>query len=159
MTAISLIERSAVGAASPPRQVLSSRLGAEEYGIDILAVQEIRRYEPPTRIANAATHLLGVMNLRGVIVPIVDLRDRLGLQAVNGTDTVTVVVNLGGRTVGLVVDAVSDVVALAPEQIQPRPRLGDRVDAGFIVGVASLNAATGQRLLLLIDLVALLRDL
>lgn len=158
MSALSVIEHHAIEAAAP-REVLTSRLGAEEYGIDILAVQEIRRYEQPTRIANAPRHVLGVMNLRGVIVPIVDLRHLLGLPAENGVNTVTVVVTLAGRTVGLVVDAVSDVVALAQEQIQPRPALGPQVDADFIVGLAQLSSAEGQRLLLLVDLAALLRDL
>lgn len=158
MTALSVIEQQAVEAATP-REVLTSRLGAEEYGLDILAVQEIRRYETPTRIANAPMHMLGVMNLRGVIVPIVDLRHLLGLRAENDTNTVTVVVNLAGRTVGLVVDAVSDVVALTAEQIQPRPSFGSQVDADFINGLAQLRTAEGQRLLLLVDLPTLLRDL
>lgn len=158
MTALSVIEQDAVARAAAP-EVLTSRLGNEEYGIDILSVQEIRRYEPPTRIANAATHLLGVMNLRGVIVPIVDLRRRLGLPAENGADTVTVVVNLAHRTVGLVVDAVHDVVTLNREQVHPRPALGGGAEADFIVGLASLESGNDQRLLLLIDLAVLLRDL
>jgi purine-binding chemotaxis protein CheW len=157
MTAISIIENNAIASAAPP-EVLAARLGAEEYGIDILAVQEIRRYEAPTRIANAARHLLGVMNLRGVIVPIVDLRHRLGLPAGYDVNTVTVVVNVAGRTVGLVVDSVSDVVALQPEQVRPRPGLGGQADIDFIVGIATLEGAEGPRLLLLLDIPALLRD-
>lgn len=158
MTAITVIENAAVASAAP-LEVLTSRLGAEEYGLDILAVQEIRRYEAPTRIANAASHLLGVMNLRGVIVPIMDLRRRLGLPAENGNDTVTVIVNVANRTVGLVVDAVSDVVALKPEQIQPRPALGGQAGNDFIVGLATLEGADGHRMLLLADLTALLQTL
>jgi purine-binding chemotaxis protein CheW len=158
MTALTVIEHQALEIAAP-REVLTSRLGNEEYGIDILAVQEIRRYEAATRIANAPAHMRGIMNLRGVIVPIVDLRHLLGLPAEHGTDTVTVVVNLAHRTVGLVVDAVSDVVALAPEQIQPRPALGRHVDADFITGLAQLGSGDTQRLLQLLDLGALLRDL
>ncbi len=159
MTALSPIEHHAVEAAAP-REVLTCRLAAEEYGIDILAVQEIRRYETPTRIANAPLHMLGVMNLRGVIVPIVDLRHLLHLPATHDTHTVTVVINMGHRTLGLVVDAVSDVLALGPEQIQPPPVFGDQVDADFIVGLAQVSANGGQqRLLLLVDLMALLRDL
>ena len=138
MTALSVIEQQAVETAAP-REVLTCRLGAEAYAIDILAVQEIRRQEPATRIANAPAHVLGVMNLRGVIVPIV--------------------VNVGHRTVGLVVDAVSDVVALGAEQIQPRPSLGRQVAAVFIVGLAQVEGAEGQRLLQLVDLSALLRHL
>lgn len=158
MTALTVIEHAAV-ASAVPREVLTSRLGAEEYGIDILAVQEIRRYEAPTRIANAASHLLGIMNLRGVIVPIVDLRRHLGLPVENGNDTVTVVVNIANRTLGLVVDAVHDVVALQSGHIQPRPALGSPTDADFIVGLATLDGADGPRLLQLTDLAALLRHL
>lgn len=158
MTALSIIEHKAVEAVMP-REVLTSRLGGEEYGIDILAVQEIRSYATPTRIANAPGHVLGVMNLRGVIVPIMDLRRLLGLPAENGMNTVTVIVIVAGRTVGLVVDSVSDVVALGPEQIQPRPALGAQVDTDFIVGLAQLSDADGQRLLQLMDLAALLRNL
>ncbi|MFG6429358.1 chemotaxis protein CheW [Pelomonas parva] len=158
MTAISVIEQQAVAAAAP-LEVLTSRLGAEEYGIDILAVQEIRRFEPATRIANAASYLLGVTNLRGVIVPIIDLRHRMGLPAEVGPETVIVIVTVAGRTVGLVVDSVSDVVALTPEQVQPRPSLGSHVDADHIVGLASMETAESRRMLLLIDLNALLRGL
>jgi purine-binding chemotaxis protein CheW len=158
MTALSLIEQHALEAAAP-REVLTSRLGAEDYGIDILAVQEIRRYAKPTRIANAPAHVLGVMNLRGVIVPVVDLRRLLGLPALHDATTVTVVVIVAGRTVGLVVDSVSDVVALSASQIRPRPALGGQVDADFIVGLAQFNTADGERLLQLIDLAALLRGL
>lgn len=161
MTALSLIEHQAVQAVQSvvPGEVLTCRLGAEEYGMDILAVQEIRRFEAPTRIANAAAHMRGVMNLRGVIVPIVDLRHLLQMPADIGASTVTVVVRVNGRTVGLVVDAVSDVVALAPDQIQPPPAFSAAVHADFIVGLAQLSSAEGQRLLLLLDLGALLRDL
>lgn len=155
MTALTVIEQQAVQAAAP-LEVLTSRLGEEEYGINILAVQEIRSYEQPTRIANAASHMLGIMNLRGVIVPIIDLRRLLGLPAENGVNTVTVVVNFGGRTVGLVVDGVSDVVALGGTQIQPRPPLGT-VDADFIVGLATLDT-TPPRMLLILDLGLLLQD-
>ncbi|MCF8204569.1 MAG: chemotaxis protein CheW [Methylotenera sp.] len=158
MTALSVIEHQALETAAP-REVLTCRLGAEAYAIDILAVQEIRRQEPATRIANAPAHVLGVMNLRGVIVPIVDLRRQFGLPAENGTHTVTIVVNVGHRTVGLVVDAVSDVVALSAEQIQPRPSLGQQVAADFIVGLAQVDSPEGLRLLQLVDLTALLGEL
>ena len=157
MTALTVIEPKP-DATTPPMEVLTCRLGDEEYGIDILAVQEIRRFERPTRIANSALHLLGITNLRGVIVPIVDLRRLLGLPAENGVNTVTVIVNVGSRTLGLVVDAVSDVVALTPEQVQPRPGLGSQVAADFITGLATLQGADATRMLLLINLVDLLRD-
>lgn len=158
MSALSVIEHQA-GACAAPREVLSSRLGTEYYGLDILAVQEIRRFEPPTRIASAPGHLLGVMDLRGVIVPIVDLRQLLGLPAANSANTVTVIVTVAGRTVGLVVDAVSDVVALSDEQVKPRPPLGCHGRTDFIVGLARLDTAGGNRLLQLVDLAALLGDL
>lgn len=158
MTALSVLEHQAIETALP-REVLTSRLGDEAYGIDILAVQEIRRFEPATRIANTPAHVLGVMNLRGVIVPILDLRHLLGLPAEHGVSTVTVVVNVGDRTVGLVVDAVSDVVALTREQIQPRPALGPKAQADFIVGLAQLHGDDASRLLLLVDLAALLSGL
>ena len=114
-----------------PREVLTLRLGGEEYGIDILRVQEIRFYERPTRIAGGPPHFLGVTNLRGVIVPIVDLRCRFGLVAACNTDTTTVVlgVGVGGRTVGAVVDSVSDLVALTAEQIIPAPEFNAVVHA------------------------------
>lgn len=157
MTALSVVEHAAVATASGTApEVLTFRLGSEEYGIDILAVQEIRQFEPPTRIAQSCWHLLGVQNLRGTIMPIVDLRRRLGLQDDNGLNTVTIVVQLAGRTVGLVVDAVSEVVALRREQIQPRPSLGG--GAEFIVGLARLDGASEQ-MLLLVDLPALLLEL
>src|SRR3982750_247340 len=92
-------------------EFLTFRLGAEEYGIDILRVQEIRSYEAPTRIANAPAFVKGVVNLRGVIVPIVDMRIKFNLTPVNyDSFTVVIVLNIAGRVVGMVVDAVSDVI-------------------------------------------------
>lgn len=158
MTALSIIENQALASAAP-REVLTSRLGGEEYGIDILAVQEIRSYEPPTRIANAASHMRGVMNLRGVIVPIIDLRRLLGLPADHDLNTVTVIVNVGARTVGLVVDSVSDVVALLPDTVQPRPSLPHRGDADFVSGIATLGSGEQARLLQLMNLHTLLQGL
>src|SRR4030095_15004451 len=103
-------------------EYLTFRLGGEEYGIDILRVQEIRSYEQPTRIANAPGYLKGVVNLRGVIVPIVDLRVRLGCaQAEYNHFTVVIVLNVKGRVVGAVVDSVSDVLELAGAGIRPAP--------------------------------------
>ena len=158
MTAISTIEHQAIAAVAP-LEVLTCQLGGEEYGMDILAVQEIRRFEQATRIANAAAHLLGVTNLRGVIVPIVDLRHLLRMPAVVGPETVVVIVNVAGRTVGLVVDSVSDVVALRREQVQTQLGLGAQLEADYVIGLATLETAESRRMLLLLDLVALLRDL
>jgi purine-binding chemotaxis protein CheW len=147
------------GSADPamPREFLSFCLGGEEYGIDILRVQEIRSYEPPTRIANAPPFIKGVVNLRGIIVPVVDLRLRLGSPTADYDGfTVTIVLNIRGRVVGAVVDSVSDVVELAPSQIRPAPELHCAVDARHIVGIGSVKGASGERMLILTDIDALL---
>jgi purine-binding chemotaxis protein CheW len=149
------------------REFLSFKLGDEEYGIDILRVQEIRGYEQPTRIANAANFVKGVVNLRGVIVPIVDMRIRFGLADVqyNGT-TVTIVLNINGRTVGMVVDSVSDVLELDAAQIKPAPELNCAIDANFITGIGTAKSAQGQseaeaeveRMLILMDIQGLMQS-
>ena len=155
MTALSTIEHGAVAAALAC-EVLTFRLGAEEYGIDILAVQEIRRFEAPMRIAGSCRHLLGVMNLRGLILPIMDMRRRLDLPDDKGAQTVTIIVHIGGRTFGLVVDSVSEVAALNAAQIQPPPPTGNTLGADFVVGLAQVDAGP---LLQLLDLKLLLCDL
>ena len=104
------------------REFLAFKLGSEEYGIDILRVQEIRSYEQPTRMANAPAFLKGVINLRGVIVPIVDMRMKFNLDKVDYDGfTVVIVLNIGKQVVGMVVDGVSDVITLTPEQLRPVP--------------------------------------
>jgi purine-binding chemotaxis protein CheW len=134
-------------------EFLTFRLGAEEYGIDILKVQEIRSYEPPTRIANAPAFVKGVVNLRGVIVPIVDLRLRLGCESAEYSAlTVVIVLNVKGRVVGAVVDSVSDVLELAKETIRPAPEMASAVDASFITGIGSV----GERMLILMDIEGLM---
>lgn len=136
-------------------EYLTFRLGQEEYGIDILRVQEIRSYEPPTRIANAPAFLRGVINLRGVIVPIVDLRLKLGCDSAELNHfTVVIVLNLRGRVVGAVVDSVSDVVALTTGDIRPAPQLCAGSDGAFITGIGSL----AERLLVLMDIDALMNS-
>lgn len=134
-------------------EFLTFRLGGEEYGIDILRVQEIRSYEEPTRIANAPSFIKGVVNLRGVIVPVVDLRIKLGCEKVeyNGF-TVVIVLNVHGRVVGAVVDSVSDVLELGKDAIRPAPEMNLSVDTGFITGIASV----GERMLILMDIAALM---
>jgi purine-binding chemotaxis protein CheW len=134
-------------------EYLTFRLGAEEYGIDILRVQEIRSYEEPTRIANSPNFIKGVVNLRGVIVPVVDLRIKLGCESVeyNGF-TVVIVLNVKGRVVGAVVDSVSDVLELARDQINPAPEMSTTVDTTFITGIASV----GDRMLILMDIESLM---
>ncbi|WP_238139379.1 chemotaxis protein CheW [Roseateles aquatilis] len=140
-----------------PEEFLSFRLGAEEYGIDILHVQEIRSYEPPTRIANAPPFIKGVVNLRGTIVPIVDLRLKLGCASAEYTDfTVVIVLNVRSRMIGAVVDAVSDVLALGPEDIKPAPRMNASVDPGYILGVGCVTSGDVDRMLILTDIEALM---
>ena len=136
-----------------PREYLSFKLGAEEYGIDILKVQEIRGYEQPTRIANAPHFIKGVVNLRGVIVPIVDMRVRFGLDDVqyNGF-TVVIILNVVGRTVGVVVDSVSDVLELGGEAIKPAPEFNGAIDAAYITGLGTIKHGDDERMLILMDI-------
>ena len=142
-------------------EFLTFRLGEEEYGIDILRVQEIRSYEQPTRIANAPAFIKGVVNLRGVIVPIVDLRMKLGCAAAEyNTFTVVIVLNVKGRVVGAVVDSVSDVLELSADTIKPAPELSCAVDSGFITGIGTVRNGNGddasERMLILMDIEALM---
>ncbi len=132
-----------------PREYLTFRLGAEEYGIDILKVQEIRGYENPTRIANAPSFIKGVINLRGVIVPIVDLRIKFGLgDAEYNEFTVVIILNVHDRVVGMVVDSVSDVLELAPSDVREAPDLSAVVDASYIIGLGTV----AERMLILVDI-------
>ncbi len=135
------------------REYLTFRLGEEEYGIDILKVQEIRGYENPTRIANASHFLKGVVNLRGIIVPMVDLRLRFGCSAAEyNSFTVSIVLHIGNRTIGVVVDSVSDVMEIPAEAVRPAPEMHSAVDASFIKGLAQLE----DRMVILLDIEALL---
>ncbi|MBK1689698.1 chemotaxis protein CheW [Rubrivivax gelatinosus] len=141
------------------REYLSFKLGAEEYGIDILKVQEIRGYEPPTRIANAPLFIKGVVNLRGVIVPVVDMRLRFGLaDAEYNGFTVVIILDVAGRTVGIVVDSVSDVLELGSGQVRPAPEFSAAVDASYITGLGTLKTGDDERLLILLDIEALVRS-
>ena len=143
----------ATGAAIEVRQYLTFTLHDEEYAIDILKVQEIRSYEAPTRIANAPAFIKGVVNLRGVIVPIVDLRIKLSCETVDyNSFTVVIVLNVRGRVVGAVVDSVSDVLELNQDSIKPSPEMASKVDTSFITGISSLN----ERMLILMDIEALM---
>ena len=135
------------------REYLSFKLGSEEYGIDILKVQEIRGYEPPTRIANAPHFIKGVVNLRGVIVPVVDLRLRFGLDDVQyNSFTVVIVLNVAGRTVGMVVDSVSDVLELDPAQVRAAPDMASAIDAACITGLGTVRTGDTERMLILMDI-------
>jgi purine-binding chemotaxis protein CheW len=138
------------------RQFLTFDLGAESYGVDILRVQEIRCWSPVTRLPLAQPHVLGVLNLRGSLVPIVDMRMRLGLERAEFTPlTVIVVLSVetaaGVRECGLVVDNVSDVVEIPPAALRPPPHLGGGAAQEFIQSLATL----GDRLLILLDCEAL----
>jgi purine-binding chemotaxis protein CheW len=138
-------------------EYLTFRLGDEEYGIDILRVQEIRSYEPPTRIANAPAHIKGVVNLRGVIVPIVDLRVQLGCANAEFNHlTVVVVLNVKNRVVGAVVDSVSDVLELGSDTIKPAPTMTASAEAEHITGIGTVKTEQGQRMLILLDIEALM---
>ncbi len=131
------------------REFLAFKIGNEEYGVDILRVQEIRSYEKPTTIANATGELKGVMNLRGVIVPIIDLRLKLGITTVKYDHlTVVIVLNIGHRVVGVVVDGVSDVLTLEHEQLRPVPALNGDVKPEHLLAIGSV----GQRMLILLDI-------
>jgi purine-binding chemotaxis protein CheW len=149
------------GRTSQGGEFLTFRLGAEEYGIDILRVQEIRSYEQPTRIANAPSFIKGVVNLRGVIVPIIDLRLKLGCDTVEyNTFTVVVVLNVRGRVVGAVVDSVSDVLELSKDEIKPAPEMNSSIDASYITGIGAVKNGAGEkgaeRMLILMDIEGLM---
>ncbi|NUA27092.1 chemotaxis protein CheW [Cupriavidus basilensis] len=132
-------------------EFLAFRLGGEEYGVDILKVQEIRGYENVTQIANAPAYLKGVVNLRGIIVPIIDLRIKFRQDKINYDQyTVVIIVDLHDRTTGIVVDGVSDVLTLAPGQIRQAPQLSGETD--YIRGIGSVES----RMLILVDIEKLL---
>ena len=141
------------GGAVRVSEFLTFKLGGEEYGIDILKVQEIRGYEAVTRIVNAPAFIKGVVNLRGVIVPIVDLRVKFELgEARYDAFTVVIILNVAGRVVGAVVDSVSDVLELDEKQIKPAPEFNSLLDAGYITGLGSVESGDGERLLILVDI-------
>jgi purine-binding chemotaxis protein CheW len=140
------IQAPASGAAG---EFLAFTLGGEEYGIDILRVQEIRGYEQVTRIANAPEFIKGVVNLRGIIVPVVDMRIKFNLGAPTyDAFTVVIILNIAGRIVGMVVDSVSDVMTLSAEQIRPAPQIGATLDGAYLIGLGTLD----ERMLILIDI-------
>jgi purine-binding chemotaxis protein CheW len=135
-------------------EVLSFKLGKEEYGISILKVQEIRGYEQPTRLANTPDYLKGVMNLRGSIVPIVDMRIKFGMaEPKYDSFTVVIILNIAHHVIGMVVDSVSDVVTLTADQIRPAPAMGDSADSSYLHGLGTI----GERMLILLDIDALMR--
>ena len=136
-------------------QYLTLRLGSEEYAIDILRVQEIRSFEEPTKMVNSPSFIKGVINLRGVIVPIVDLRLKLNIDNVAYDEfTVVIILNIRGTVIGAVVDSVADVVTLNANNIKAAPQFESAVDARFIVGLSNL----GNRMLIVMNMEALMSN-
>jgi purine-binding chemotaxis protein CheW len=130
-------------------EFLAFTLGNEEYGIDILRVQELRGYETVTRIANAPAFIKGVVNLRGTIIPVVDMRIKFNLGSPTYDQfTVVIILNIAGRVVGMVVDSVSDVMTLAPEQVKPAPEIVTAFDTEYLIGLGSID----ERMLILVDI-------
>jgi len=130
-------------------EYLAFTLGSEEYGIDILKVQEIRGYETVTRIANAPEFIKGVINLRGIIIPVVDMRIKFNLGTPTYDQfTVVIILNIGGRIMGMVVDSVSDVTTLMPDQVKPAPEMGTAFNSDYLTGLGTVD----ERMLILIDI-------
>ena len=130
-------------------EYLTFTLGQEEYGIDILKVQEIRGYDAVTKIANTPEFIKGVINLRGTIVPIIDMRIKFQLGSVEYNQfTVVIILNIANRVVGMVVDGVSDVIALASDQIRPAPEFGATLDTQYIIGLATVD----ERMIIVVDI-------
>jgi purine-binding chemotaxis protein CheW len=149
MSALAIAESSIAPEAHATHEYLTFTLGAEEYGVEILKVQEIRGYEAVTHIANAPAFIKGVANLRGTIVPIVDMRIKFNLgEPVYDQFTVVIILNVAGRVVGMVVDSVSDVIELKPEQVRPAPDFSSSFDTQYIIGLGTVD----ERLLILVDI-------
>ncbi|SPP65125.1 chemotaxis protein CheW [Nitrospira lenta] len=144
-----------IGLTTDGSQFLTFQLGEELYGVDILRVQEIKGYTAVTKIPNTPAHIKGVLNLRGTIVPIVELRTKFGMQTIDYTMfTVIVVVVVREKIMGLVVDAVSDVLNIDKKDIQPAPQFGAKVDVSFLNGIGK----SGDKLIALLDMDRLLSD-
>ncbi len=167
MNAVAEMERIAddTTLVSPPKlraqcgEYLAFRLGAEHCAIEILRVQEIRSYEAPTRIAGAPPRVKGVVNLRGVIVPVVDLRTRLGMPATEpGAMTVVIVLGLRDRVIGAIVDAVAEVVEVTDDELKEPPPLGSAVNDGCMTGLARIDDARASKTIVLLNIEALLGD-
>jgi len=141
--------------ATAMRQLLTFTLAGEQYGVEILKVQEIKGYSAVTPLPNTPVHVRGVMNLRGTVIPVVDLRAKFGMEACEYNKfAVIIVVTVGDKTVGLLVDAVSDVLEVRTPEIRPCPELGTGVDTRFISGMAT----AGESMTVLLDIDRLLRE-
>ena len=137
------------GSSAVGNEFLTFTLGKEEYGIDILKVQEIRGYDAVTAIANTPEFIKGVINLRGIIVPIVDMRIKFHLGKVEYDQfTVVIILNVANRVVGMVVDGVSDVITLTPDQIKAAPEFGSAIDTQYVMGLGTVD----ERMLILVDI-------
>ncbi|BCM25433.1 chemotaxis protein CheW [Methyloradius palustris] len=148
MNTTSTIEQDAA-ATGPSKEFLTFVLGDESYGLEILKVQEIRGYDTVTKIANTPPFIKGVINLRGRIVPIVDLRIKFHLSKVDYDEfTVVIILNLSGRVVGMVVDGVSDVMNLQASQIREVPDIVSKINTSFITGLASIE----EKMFILVDI-------
>ncbi len=143
---------SASAKAATAGEFLTFTLGQEEYGVDILKVQEIRGYDAVTRLPDAPEYIKGVINLRGTIVPVIDMRVKFRLEAKVDALTVMIVLNVADRVVGMVVDSVSDVVQLTSEQIRAMPEVGTGIDRRFLTGIGALD----ERMLILLDIEGLM---
>ena len=137
------------GVLSANNEFLTFTLSQEEYGIDILKVQEIRGYDAVTAIANTPEFIKGVINLRGIIVPIIDMRIKFNLGNVEYNQfTVVIILNVANRVVGMVVDGVSDVITLTPDQVKPAPEFGATMDTKYILGLGTVD----ERMIILVDI-------
>lgn len=146
---MSMDEQNRMSPESVAQEYLTFSLGKEEYAMDILKVQEIRGYDSVTRIANSPDFMKGVINLRGVIVPIIDMRIKFNLgNVVYDEFTVVIIINVLGRVIGMVVDGVSDVVTLLPDQIRPAPEFGSGINSDYITGIGTVNT----QMLILVDI-------
>jgi len=144
-----LSTQSAIPSHGESLEYLAFTLGQEEYGVSIQKVQELRGYDAVTQIANAPEFIKGVVNLRGIIVPIIDMRIKFNLGTPTYDQfTVVVILNINSRVVGMVVDSVSDVITLTPEQIKPAPEMGGAVDTNYLVGLGTVD----ERMLILVDI-------
>ncbi|MGK6323556.1 chemotaxis protein CheW [Sphingomonas sp. DT-51] len=131
------------------RQLITFQLGDQHLGVDIMAIREIRAWSPATPLPNVPSHVRGVVNLRGVVLPVLDLRHRLGWGVTDPTARhVIIVVRIGEQLQGIIVDAVNDIVTVSTEDMQPLPDMGDAAAAQFLDGLATID----QRLILVLAL-------
>lgn len=153
MSTLSAPANKSAASASAALEFLAFTLGDEEYGIGIQNVQELRSYDTVTRLANAPEFIKGVVNLRGIIVPIIDMRIKFSLGTpVYDQFTVVIILSIAGRVMGMVVDSVSDVITLTSAEIKPPPQMGTAINTDYLIGIGALD----QRLLILIDIARLM---